>query len=126
MAELHYETIAEIARKIRSKEISSGEVARHHRRRAAQLQPALNAFVHLEEAGAKAQAEAAILRGDVIGPLHGVPLTIKSCIDVAGWPCAAGSLLRKENHPSSGAALVRRLHDAGAILLGNTNTPEFL
>ena len=129
MAELHYQTIAEIARKIRSKEISSGEVARHHLRRAAQLQPALNAFVHLEEAGAKAQAEAAdaaMLRGNVIGPLHGVPLTIKSSIDVAGWPCAAGSLLRKQNRPSSDAALVRRLRDAGAILLGNTNTPEFL
>ncbi len=59
-------------------------------------------------------------------PLAGIPLTIKSSIDVAGWPCPAGSLLRKEYVPSTNAPLVSRLEDAGAILLGNTNTPEFL
>jgi Asp-tRNA(Asn)/Glu-tRNA(Gln) amidotransferase A subunit family amidase len=51
---------------------------------------------------------------------------VKSCIDVTGWPCAAGSLLRKENIPSNDAVLVQRLRNAGAILLGSTNTPEFL
>jgi Asp-tRNA(Asn)/Glu-tRNA(Gln) amidotransferase A subunit family amidase len=55
-----------------------------------------------------------------------VPLTVKSCIDVAGWPCPAGSLLRKEYIPKQDAPLVSRLKAAGAILLGNTNTPEFL
>src|SRR5205823_2457934 len=52
--------------------------------------------------------------------------TIKSCIDVAGWPCPAGSLLRKDYLPKQDAPLVSRLKAAGAILLGNTNTPEFL
>jgi Asp-tRNA(Asn)/Glu-tRNA(Gln) amidotransferase A subunit family amidase len=55
-----------------------------------------------------------------------VPLTIKSCIDVAGWPCPAGSLLRKDYVPRTTAPLVARLKSAGAILLGNTNIPEFL
>jgi Asp-tRNA(Asn)/Glu-tRNA(Gln) amidotransferase A subunit family amidase len=54
-----------------------------------------------------------------------VPLTVKSCIDVAGWPCPAGSLLRKDYFPKQDAPLVSRLKAAGAILLGNTNTPEF-
>ena len=55
-----------------------------------------------------------------------MPVTVKSSIDVAGWPCAAGSLLRKENLPSTDAPLVERLRRAGAVLLGNTTTSEFL
>lgn len=126
---LYYQPISGIAKKIRSKEISPHEVVDAHLRRAAELHPRLNAFVHIDEAGARKQAQASqrsVLGGDALGPLHGVPLTIKSCIDVTDWPCAAGSLLRKENQPSNDAVLVRRLREAGAILLGNTNTPEFL
>ena len=67
-----------------------------------------------------------MLRGGKIGPLHGVPITVKSCIDVAGWPCPAGSLLRKDYVHKHDAPLVARLRAAGAIVLGNTNTPEFL
>src|SRR4029077_3359337 len=63
---------------------------------------------------------------ETLRPLEGIPLTVKSCLDVAGWPCPAGSLLRKDYIPSANATLVCRLEDAGAILLGNTNTPEFL
>jgi len=129
MAPLHYQSLTEIAGQIKSKAISPREVVDHHLHRATSLHSQLNAFVQVDEVGARQQAdaaEAAIQRGDVLGPLHGVPLTVKSCIDVAGWPCAAGSLLRKENRPSNDAFLVRRLRNAGAILLGNTNTPEFL
>jgi Asp-tRNA(Asn)/Glu-tRNA(Gln) amidotransferase A subunit family amidase len=129
MTPLHYQSFAAIAEKIRIKEISPREVVDLHLRRAAELQPKLNAFVHLDEAGAREQAQAAehaILSSDALGPLHGVPLTVKSCIDVKGWPCAAGSLLRQGNLPSADAVLVERLRKAGAILLGNTNTPEFL
>src|SRR6266566_8095663 len=126
---LYYQPISGIAKKIRSKEISPCEVVDAHLRRADELHPRLNAFVHIDEAVARKQAQASlrsVLSGDALGPLHGVPLTIKSCIDVTDWPCAAGSLLRKENQPSNDAVLVRRLREAGAILLGNTNTPEFL
>ncbi len=122
-------TIAGIAAGIREKKFSPVEVVNTHLERVAELQPKLNAFVHLAADGARKQAraaEAAIARGERVGPLHGVPLTVKSCIDVAGWPTPAGSLMRKEYVPQSDAPLVARLRAAGAILLGNTNTPEYL
>ena len=75
---------------------------------------------------ARATLENALTRGEALLPLSGIPLTVKSCIDVAGWPCPAGSLLRKDYVPATDAPLVARLEAAGAILLGNTNTPEFL
>jgi len=59
-----------------------------------------------------------------VGPLHGVPLTIKSCIDVAGWPAPAGSVLRMGYIPQRDAPLVTRLKTAGAILLGNQTLPN--
>jgi len=105
------------------------EIVETHLRRMASCQPKLNAFVYLDADGARGQAHAAaavVSRDLPLGPLHGVPLTIKSCIDVATWPCPAGSLLRRNYVPTSDAPLVARLKAAGAILLGNTNTPEFL
>ena len=126
---LPFSTIAEIAAGIRSKKISPVELVESHLQRIETLQPKLNALVHLDADGVRAQAraaEAAVSRSQSLGPLHGVPLTIKSCIDVAGWPCPAGSLLRKDYVPRADAPLVSRLKAAGAILLGNTNAPEFL
>jgi Asp-tRNA(Asn)/Glu-tRNA(Gln) amidotransferase A subunit family amidase len=122
-------TIREIAEGIRAKKFSPVDVVAAHLERVAALQPRLNAFVHLdvERACQEARAaESAVMRGRRVGPLHGVPLTIKSCIDVAGWPTPAGSLLRKNYVPQVDAPLVARLRDAGAIILGNTNTPEYL
>jgi len=123
-----YLTIQQIAKGICSKEISPVEIVIDLFKRIDSCQPALNAFVHLDrEAAVQAfAAESAVLRGDPVGPLHGVPLTVKSCIDVAGWPCPAGSALRMGYTPRTDAPLVVRLKAAGAILLGNTNTPEFL
>jgi Asp-tRNA(Asn)/Glu-tRNA(Gln) amidotransferase A subunit family amidase len=124
-----YGTIAEITQEIRSRNVSPVEMMELHLRRIETLQPKLNAFVHLDAEGARHHARAAensVLRGAPLGSLHGVPLTIKCCIDVAAWPCFAGSLLRKDYIPEEDAPLVSRLKAAGAILLGNTNTPEFL
>jgi Asp-tRNA(Asn)/Glu-tRNA(Gln) amidotransferase A subunit family amidase len=124
-----YGTLAEITHAIRSKNVSPVEIVECHLKRIDTLQPKLNAFVHLDAEGARRQArasESSVLRGAQLGPLHGVPLSVKSCIDVAGWPCPTGSLLRKEYVPKQDAPLVSRLKAAGAILLGNTNTPEFL
>src|SRR6266481_7035803 len=124
MTALHYLSLVKLADKIRTRAISPREVVDQHLKRIAELQPRLNAFVHIDEAGAREQAraaEAALTHNDPIGPLFGIPLTVKSSIDVAVWPCAAGSLLRKENIPSNDAILVRRLRKAGAILLGSTN-----
>lgn len=129
MAALNYFSIAETLEKFRRKEISPVEVLTAHLERAQALQPKLNAFVHLDAETALARARkaaAAIQHGEPLQALTGIPLTVKSCIDVAGWPCPAGSLLRKEYVPASDATLVARLESAGAILLGNTNTPEFL
>src|SRR5260370_20798353 len=100
-----------------------------HLKRMEACQQKLNAFVHRDGEGARQQARAAessASRGRQLVPLHGVPLTIKSCIDVAAWPCPAGSLSRKNYVAGSDAPLVARLKSAGAILLGNTNAPEFL
>jgi Asp-tRNA(Asn)/Glu-tRNA(Gln) amidotransferase A subunit family amidase len=122
-------TIAEIVAGIRRKSFSPVEVVEAHLERVAEVQPKVNAFVYLDAEGARMQAraaEAAVMRGDRLGPLHGIPLTIKSCMDVAGWPAAAGSLLRKDYVAQGDAPLVARLRAAGAILLGNTNTPEYL
>ena len=124
-----FTSIAEIAASIRARKISPVEIIDEHLQRIEGCQPKLNAFVYLDADRARAQAraaEVAVARGDSLGPLHGVPLTVKSCIDVAGWPCPAGSLLRRDYVPKADAPLVWRLKAAGAILLGNTNTPEFL
>lgn len=124
-----YSTIKELAEAIRSRNISPVEIVEAHLKRIETSQPNLNAFVHLDPEGTRQQAraaESAPSRGERLGPLHGVPVTLKSCIDVTGWRCPAGSLLRKEYVPKQDAPLVARLRTAGAILLGNTNTPEFL
>jgi Asp-tRNA(Asn)/Glu-tRNA(Gln) amidotransferase A subunit family amidase len=129
MSEFNFATISHTAEQIRSKSVSPVEVVSAHLARAQSLHPKINAFSHIDSNNALAQARAAeknALRGEALGPLHGIPLTIKSCIDVAGWPCPAGSLLRRNYIPSQDAVLVSRLKSAGAILLGNTNTPEFL
>jgi len=129
MDKIIFGTIAEIVVGIREKKFSPVEVVEAHLERVAEVQPKLNAFVHLDAEGARKQAlaaEAAVMRGDDVGPLHGVPVTIKSCIDTAGWPTPAGSLLRKDYVALVDAPLVTRLRSAGAIVLGNTNMPEYL
>jgi Asp-tRNA(Asn)/Glu-tRNA(Gln) amidotransferase A subunit family amidase len=129
MDSIYFAGIADVSGKIRTKEISPREIIDAHLARIEKLQPKLNAFVHIDAEGARRQAlaaEASILRGDSAGALHGVPISIKSCIDVAGWPCPAGSRLRADYVAGEDAVLVSRLRAAGAILIGNTNVPEFL
>ena len=124
-----FTSISEISSSIRTRKLSARECLDTHLHRIERLQPALNAFVHIDAERARAtaaQIDAAPHRSETVAPLLGVPLTIKACIDVAGWPVPAGSVLRKDIVASSDAPLVARLRAAGAILLGNTNTPEFL
>jgi len=118
-----------LASEIRAKSNSPVEVARAHLDRIQRLNPKLNAFVDWQPEAVLAQAraaEAAIMRGDSLGPLHGVPLSIKASIDVAGHRCEAGSRLRAGYVAASDAPLVSRLRAAGALILGVTNTPELL
>jgi Asp-tRNA(Asn)/Glu-tRNA(Gln) amidotransferase A subunit family amidase len=129
MSPLFHSSIARLTAGIRSKKISPVEVVDTLIERTAECEAQLNSFVHLDADGARKQAraaEAAVQRGAALGQLHGLPVTIKSCIDIAGWPCPAGSILRKDYVARRDAPLVARLRAAGAIILGNTNTPEFL
>jgi len=125
----HLPSASEIAAQICRKELSPVEVARIHLDRIERLNPKLNAFVDCRPEAVLAQAreaEKTILRGDEIGPLHGVPLSIKSSIDVAGHRCEAGTRLRAGRLATEDAPLVTRLRDAGAVILGVTNAPELL
>ena len=129
MSQPIYSTIAETREKFLRKQMSPVELIATHLDRIQQIQPQLNPFVHIDAESARARgrdSESRIARGETHRPLDGIPLTVKSCLDVAGWPCPAGSLLRKDYIPAANAPFVSRLEDAGAILLGNTNTPEFL
>ena len=124
-----YSSIAVTLDKFRRKEISPVELVEAHLARIREIQPRLNPFVHIDAESARARAREAESRYSGVHPprpLEGIPLTVKSSLDVAGWPCPAGSVLRKDHVPPANAAVVTRLEDAGAILLGNTNTPEFL
>ena len=120
-------TAVEMAARIRDKSVSPVELVQAHLDRIDELNSKLNAFVYLADdvlERAKA-AEASLMRGDEIGLLHGVPYSLKDCVEVTGLPLTLGSNLFRDNVSSSTAPLAARLHDAGGILLGKTNMPEF-
>ena len=92
------------------------------------LEPSLNAFALLDRDGARQaarDADAARARGDALGPLHGVPFSVKDLVQTEGLETAFGSHLMAGNIPKHDAAAVARLKQAGAILIGKTTTPEF-
>jgi Asp-tRNA(Asn)/Glu-tRNA(Gln) amidotransferase A subunit family amidase len=125
----HLRSACEIAAQIRRKEVSPVEVARIHLDRIERLNPKLNAFVDYQPEVVLVQAyeaDKAIRRGDELGPLHGVPLSVKSSIDVAGHRCESGTRLRAGRIATEDAPLVTRLRNAGTIILGVTNAPELL
>jgi len=91
-------------------------------------EPQVRAWVMLDEAGARREAErlAELARGgQMLGPLHGIPIAIKDIVDVAGWPTKCGSPLRETHVAKRDAEIVVRLRSAGAILLGKTVTTQF-
>jgi aspartyl-tRNA(Asn)/glutamyl-tRNA(Gln) amidotransferase subunit A len=91
-------------------------------------QPVLNAFVIVTADMARTEAkaaEAAVMRGDELGPLHGVPVSIKDMVDTKGVRCASGSVTMMDYVPAADATVVIRLRSAGAIVTGKTTTPEF-
>ncbi|HEX4602602.1 MAG TPA: amidase [Candidatus Angelobacter sp.] len=120
---------AEIAQLVRSREVSAVEVMQQYAERIQKLNPVLNAFAHLDLDRAFAEAKRIDSDGchdSTESTLLGVPVTIKSCIDVKGLRCAAGSRLRSDYIAASDAPVVARLKKAGAIVIGNTTTPEML
>jgi len=128
-SELTFLSASQMAEQIRNKQISPVELVEAHLARIEHLNPKINAFVQIDSEGVLVQArnaEAAVMQNQNLGPLHGVPISIKSSIDVAGMRCEAGTKLREGYIASSDAPLVSRLRNAGAIILGVTNTPELL
>src|SRR5207245_5110718 len=129
MNDLTFLPAVQMAEQIRHRKISPVELVEAHLRKIKKLNPVLNAFVQVDAEGAFRQAreaEVAVRRGAKLGALHGVPVSIKSSIEVAGFRCEAGTKLRQGTVASQDAPLVSRLRDAGAIILGTTNTPELL
>jgi Asp-tRNA(Asn)/Glu-tRNA(Gln) amidotransferase A subunit family amidase len=129
MSELHFLSAATMAEHVRLKRISPLELVDAHFARIAELNPKLNAFVALDQERAREFARVLEIdagSGNLRGPLHGVPVSIKSSLDTAGMPCESGTRLRAGNIAASDAVLVARLRKAGAIVLGVTNTPELL
>ncbi len=129
MSDLTYLPAVAMAALIRENKISSVELVDAHLARIGKLNPQLNAFVEVDIEGARQQAreaDAAVVRGDALGPLHGVPLSIKSSIAVRGLRWEAGTKLRAGFVASKHAAVVQRLRAGGAVILGTTNTPELL
>jgi amidase len=124
--ELTAKSAGELANLIRSRAVSPVEVVEAHLRRIERLNPALNAIVTLspELLDQARAAEAELINGKQVGPLHGVPLTVKDTIDTKGLRTTSGSRLRANHIPDRDATVVARLKAAGAIILGKTNTPE--
>jgi len=111
---------------LRAGEVSIIDLAEAHIQQIERLEPRLNAFADFDAERVRAQArELGAFNGER-GPLHGLPVTVKSSIATAGYRCEIGSLLHKGDVPHEDAVVVARLRAAGALILGTTNCPEFL
>jgi amidase len=128
MTELAFVGARELVRSIRRKELSSLEVTEYFLKRIERHNPTVNAVVTLDAEGARRAARAAdeaIARGAALGPLHGLPLTVKDSFEVAGMRTTAGATIWSEHVPRRDAIVIERMKAAGAIILGKTNTPAF-
>src|SRR5436305_4258418 len=118
---------SELAEAIRSKKLSSKAIVEAHLDRIAAVNPKLNAVVQLTAESARKEADeadAALARREIKGPLHGVPITIKDTLETTGVICTGGTKGRANFVPKADATAVARLRSACAIMLGNTNVPE--
>lgn len=128
MSELVKRPATWMARAVRDGEVGAVELLDAHAQRIGERNGEVNAIVlpRLEEARVEAEAaDAARSRGEPLGPLHGVPFTVKEVLDVAGMPTTNGSLFYQGRIAREDSELVRRARRAGAILLGKTNLSEF-
>src|SRR5437879_4422099 len=123
-----FETATRLARAIRNGRLSSVEATEAHLDRIARLNGPINALVAVDHKraiqAARAADRARAKKGGKLGPLHGVPITIKEAFDVAGLHTTSSHPPLKDNIARSDASLVARLRGAGAIILGKTNVPE--
>jgi amidase len=123
-----FETATSLARAIRNGKLTSREATEAHLERITRLNGPINALVVVDSAGALKAAgaadRAAAKKGAKLGPLHGVPITIKEAFDVAGLRTTSSHPPLKDNVAKQDASLVARLRAAGAVILGKTNVPE--
>jgi aspartyl-tRNA(Asn)/glutamyl-tRNA(Gln) amidotransferase subunit A len=126
-AHIIYSDATKLAEMIRTKQVSPVEVVQAHLDRISSVDPKVNAIVTLADGALDAAktAERAVLAGDELGPLHGVPFTVKDSIDTAGVATQRGSPIFKGRTPDKDATSVARMKKAGGILLAKTNLPEF-
>ena len=126
--ELYFKPATELRRMMDSGEVSSVELTEMFNSRIEELNPRLNAYLAvcpelaLEQARA---ADAARQRGESLGPLHGIPVSVKDLEMTSGIPTTVGSALFKDRTPDIDSVVVERVLRAGAVILGKTNTPEF-
>ena len=128
MRDIAFRTALDLAAAIRRREIGSREILEHCLARVERLNPKINAVVTLdaERALRRAdEADRALARGEVRGPLHGLPMTIKDTFETAGMRTTAGAPALSSHVPSRDAAAVARLVGAGAVVFGKTNVPLF-
>ena len=121
-------TIAEAAKRIEQRDLSPRELTEAYLARIERLNPAINAYVRVTADRARADASAAeqdIARGEYRGPLHGIPVGLKDLYDTAGIETAGGSKILAGRVPEKDSTAARKLAEAGAVLLGKTNTHEF-
>lgn len=126
---LEFPTVAELHKAYEQGRLMPGAATEAALARIGATEPALNAFQLVDEAGAREAANASAQRwaqGRPLGPLDGIPLTIKDIVATKGWPTLSGSRTEDSNGPwEEDAPAVARLREAGAVILGKTTTPEF-
>ncbi len=126
--ELAYSSASDLVSLIAAKEVSPVELTDLFFRRIDELDPQLNSFLlltHDEAVKAAKEAEETVMRGEELGALHGLPISIKDTQMTKGVRTTTGSLLFKDRIPEKDAAVVERIKGAGGIMLGKTNTSEF-
>lgn len=126
MAQWHHKSATDLLSAMEKREISSAELVSHFQERHARVNPAINAIVATNFAAAHAlaaEADTARAKGDIWGPLHGLPMTIKDALEVAGMPAVGGAPIWANHKPTTHADAVQRIVDAGAIIFGKTNVP---
>src|SRR5579872_3891511 len=122
------DTIEALAPLLRAREVSPTEVTRACLRRAEALNDSLHAYVTLLPEAALARAEEAereLRRGEIRGPLHGIPVSVKDVVETSGVPTTWGAAALASYRPAADAAVVANLREAGAILLGKANVDMF-
>ena len=128
MTDIAFRSATALVAALRGREVGSRELLEHYLRRVERYNPKINAIVTLDVERARRQADAAdaaLKRGESLGPLHGLPMTIKDTLETAGIRTTAGAPIHSDHVPTQDAPAVARLKAVGAVVFGKTNTPVF-